>query len=189
MKSFLLVQIPFLCRVSTLSVLLLLFTKSYLTLCNPMNSGMPGLPILHRLLELGQTHVHWVSDAIHSSHPLSTPSPLALNLVASKIILSILQCNFAVPECFIFNYLLIFTLLITLNPLLILGQLVNSHFFTNFLCAICSSVFSWNYNMVEIRTAHSQSVLHGFPIFYPHLPSFLLLSCMLHSGWISLLIY
>ena len=132
-----------------------------------MNSGMPGLPVLHRLLELGQTHVHWVSDAIHSSHPLSTPSPLALNLVASKIILSILQCNFAVPECFIFNYLLIFTLLITLNPLLILGQLVNSHFFTNFLCAICSAVFSWNYNMIEIRTAHSQSVLHGFPIFYP----------------------
>ena len=27
-----------------------------------------------------QTHVHWVSDAIQPSHPLSSPSPPALNL-------------------------------------------------------------------------------------------------------------
>ena len=32
------------------------------------------LPILHHLLEFGQTHVHWVSDAIQPSHPLSSPS-------------------------------------------------------------------------------------------------------------------
>ena len=30
--------------------------------------------------ELAQTHVHWVSDAIQPSHPLSSPSPPALNL-------------------------------------------------------------------------------------------------------------
>ena len=29
------------------------------------------LPVLHYLLEFAQTHVHWVSDAIQSSHPLS----------------------------------------------------------------------------------------------------------------------
>ena len=31
-------------------------------------------------LESTQTHVHWVSDAIQPSHPLSSPSPPALNL-------------------------------------------------------------------------------------------------------------
>ena len=39
------------------------------TLCDRMDCSMPGLPVLH-LLELAQTHVHWVSDAIQPSHPL-----------------------------------------------------------------------------------------------------------------------
>ena len=38
------------------------------------------LPRQHQLPELTQTHVHWVSDAIQSSHPLSSPSPPAFNL-------------------------------------------------------------------------------------------------------------
>ena len=49
------------------------------TLCNPMNRSMPGLPVHHQLLELTQTHVHRVSDAIQPSHPLSSPSPPAPN--------------------------------------------------------------------------------------------------------------
>jgi len=44
-----------------------------------MNRSMPGLPVHHQLLEFTQTHVHRVSDAIQSSHPLSSPSPLAPN--------------------------------------------------------------------------------------------------------------
>ena len=39
-----------------------------------------GFPVLHQLLELAWTHVRWVSDAIQPSHPLSSPSPPALNL-------------------------------------------------------------------------------------------------------------
>ena len=54
--------------------------QSYPTLCDPMNRGRPGLPVHHQLLEFTQTHVHWVSDAIQPSHPLSTPSPPAFNL-------------------------------------------------------------------------------------------------------------
>ena len=50
------------------------------TLCDPMNCSMPGLPVHHQLLESTQTHVHWVGDAIQPSHPLSSPSPPALNL-------------------------------------------------------------------------------------------------------------
>ena len=49
-------------------------------LCTPMNRSMPGLPVHHQLLESTQTHVHWVNDAIQPSHPLSSPSPPALNL-------------------------------------------------------------------------------------------------------------
>ena len=45
-------------------------TQSCLTLCNPMDCSTPGFPVLHRLLELAQTHVHRVGDAIQPSHPL-----------------------------------------------------------------------------------------------------------------------
>ena len=50
------------------------------TLCNPMNRSMPGLPVHHQLPESNQTQVHRVRDAIQPSHPLSSPSPPALNL-------------------------------------------------------------------------------------------------------------
>ena len=52
---------------------------SGLTLCDSMDCSMPGLSVLHHLQVFPQTHVHWVSDAIQPSHPLSPPSP-ALNL-------------------------------------------------------------------------------------------------------------
>ena len=47
------------------------------TFFHPMDCSTP---VLHHLLELAQTHVHWVSDAIQLSHLLSSPSPPALNL-------------------------------------------------------------------------------------------------------------
>ena len=49
------------------------------TLCDPMNRGTPGLLVHHQLPEFTQTHVHWVSDAIQPSHPLSSPFPPAPN--------------------------------------------------------------------------------------------------------------
>ena len=55
-------------------------SQSRLTLCNPMDCSTPGFPVHHQLPELAQTHVHWVSDAIQSSHSLSSPSSLAFNL-------------------------------------------------------------------------------------------------------------
>ena len=51
--------------------------QSCLILCDPMECSMPGFPVLHRLPELAQIHVHQVSDAIQPSHPLSSPSPPA----------------------------------------------------------------------------------------------------------------
>ena len=50
------------------------------TLCSPMNCSPPGLPVHHQLLEFTQTHICRVGDAIQPSHPLSSPSPPALNL-------------------------------------------------------------------------------------------------------------
>jgi len=43
------------------------------TLCDPTDCSMPGFPVHHQLLELAQTHVHCVSNAIQPSHPLSSP--------------------------------------------------------------------------------------------------------------------
>ena len=54
-------------------------TQSCLTLCDPMNRSMPGLPVHHKLPECTQTHAHRVGDATQPSHPLSSPSPPAPN--------------------------------------------------------------------------------------------------------------
>ena len=54
--------------------------QSCLTLCDPMNRSTRGLPAHHQLPEFTQTHIHQVSDAIQPSHPLSSPSPPALNI-------------------------------------------------------------------------------------------------------------
>ena len=54
--------------------------QSCLTVCDPTDCSTPGFSVHHQLLELAQTHVYWVSDAIQPSHPLSSPSPPAFNL-------------------------------------------------------------------------------------------------------------
>ena len=47
---------------------------------HPKDCNMPGFPVHHQHSELTQTRVHQVSDTIQLSHPLSSPSPPALNL-------------------------------------------------------------------------------------------------------------
>ena len=47
--------------------------QSYPTLCDPMDCSTPGFPVFHHFLELAQTHVHWVGDAIQ---PPRTHCPL-----------------------------------------------------------------------------------------------------------------
>ena len=59
---------------------LLLFVTHHIQLFSTPWTAAPGFSILHQLPELAQTHVHWVSDAIQPSQPLSSPSPSALNL-------------------------------------------------------------------------------------------------------------
>ena len=57
-----------------------LVTQSCPTLCRPMYCSMSGFPVHYQLLDLTQSNVHCVSDAIQPSHPLSALSPPAFNL-------------------------------------------------------------------------------------------------------------
>ena len=72
------IVIPFSMR--KLYLIISSIAQSCPTLCNPMDCSTPGFPVHRQLLELAQTHVHQVSDAIQPSHPLSFPSPPAFNL-------------------------------------------------------------------------------------------------------------
>ena len=62
------------------SVQFRLVTHSCPDLCDPMDCSTPGVPVHHQLPESAETHVHWVSDGVQPSHPLSSPSRPALNL-------------------------------------------------------------------------------------------------------------
>ena len=64
-------------------------------LFNALNCRMPGFSVFRYLPEFAQTHVHWVSDAIQPSHPLSPPSPLAL------------RCSFFKKHVFIWLHLVL----------------------------------------------------------------------------------
>ena len=63
-----------------LTVQFSLIAQSCPTLSDPMDCSTPGLPVHHQLPKFTQTHVHCAGDAIMPSHPLSSPSPPALNL-------------------------------------------------------------------------------------------------------------
>ena len=76
----------FICQWTFDLFLYLIFVRSlsHVQLCDPMDCSTPGFPVLHHLLELAQTHVHWVGDAIQPSHPLSSPSLPAFNLFQNQ---------------------------------------------------------------------------------------------------------
>ena len=61
------------------------------TLCDPMDCSTPGFPVHHQLLELTQTHVHPLGDAIQPSHSLSPPPPHLQSFPASG---SFTMCHF-----------------------------------------------------------------------------------------------
>ena len=66
-----------------------MFSRLFMSdFCYPMDCSTPGFPVLHHLSELAQTHVHWVGDAIQSSCPLSSPSPLLPSIFPSIWIFS-----------------------------------------------------------------------------------------------------
>ena len=54
--------------------------QSCLTLGHPRDCSTLGLPVHHQLLELAQTHVHRVGDAIQPPYPLYFLSPPVVNI-------------------------------------------------------------------------------------------------------------
>ena len=73
------------------------------TLCDPMDCSTPGLPVHHQLLELTQTHVHWVGDAIQPSHPLSSPF-LALIFPSIRVLTTELALPIRWPKYWSFSF-------------------------------------------------------------------------------------
>ena len=77
---------------------------SCVRLCDAKNRSMPSLPVHHQLPESTQTHVHQVSDAIQPSHPLSSPSPLALNLSQHQGLLKWFSSSHQVARYWSFSF-------------------------------------------------------------------------------------
>ena len=79
----------FLCSVSCSSELWKLSGQSvqslsHVQLFDPMDCSTPGFPVHHQLLELTQTHVYQVGDAIQPSYSLSSLSPAFSSFPASR---------------------------------------------------------------------------------------------------------
>ena len=70
-------------------------TKSCLTLFDLMDCSVLGSPVLYYLPRFAQTHTHWVSDTIQSSHLLSSSSPPAFSLSQHQ---GLLQMNWLFPS-------------------------------------------------------------------------------------------
>ena len=77
-----------------------LFSHSVMSeiFCDPMDCSMPDFPLLYCLPEFPQTHVHWVSDAIQPSHPLSPSFPSTFNLFKHQSLFQCVSCSHQVPK-------------------------------------------------------------------------------------------
>ena len=77
-----------------LILILFLFNHPVMSnFCNPMDYSMPGLSVPHHLLKFAQVHVHCISDAILSSHPLMLSSPSALNFSQHQGLFQWVSCS------------------------------------------------------------------------------------------------
>ena len=72
-----------------------------------MNRSTPGFSVHHQQInshEFTQTHVHWVSDAIQPSHPLSSPSPSAFTLFQHQGLFKWLRSLHQRPKYWSFSF-------------------------------------------------------------------------------------
>ena len=69
-----------------------------------MDCSTPGFPVLNNLPEFAQIHTHWISDPIQPSHPLSSPSPLALIFPSIRIFSSKSALHIRWPKEWSFSF-------------------------------------------------------------------------------------
>ena len=70
----------------------------------PMDCSTPGLPVHHQLLELTQTHVHQLGDAVQPSHLLSSPSPPAFSHSQHQGLFKRVSSSYQVPKVLEFQF-------------------------------------------------------------------------------------
>ena len=79
-----------------------LVVQSCLTLCHPMDCSTPGFPVLPYLRRFAEIHVHWVSDAIQLSHPLSPTSPPVLTMsIYQQSFVTLIRLYFQLCLCYL----------------------------------------------------------------------------------------
>ena len=69
-----------------------------------MDCSTPGFPVHHQLAEFTQTHVHWGSDAIQPSQPLSSPSPPTFNLFKHQGLIKWVSSSHQWPKYWSFSF-------------------------------------------------------------------------------------
>ena len=69
-----------------------------------MDCSTPGLPVHHQLPKFTHTHVHWVTDAIQPSHPLSSPSPPAFNLFQNQGLFQLVSSSHQMAKYWGFSF-------------------------------------------------------------------------------------
>ena len=77
---------------------------SHVRLWDPMDCSTPGLPVLHHLPEVAQTHIYWVGDAIQPSHPLWSPSTPAFSLSQHRGLLQWASSSHQVAKDWSFSF-------------------------------------------------------------------------------------
>ena len=79
-------------------------TQLCLTLCDPIDCSMPGLPVHPQLLESTQSHIHWVGDAIQPSHPQSSPLLLPSVFPSIRVFSNELPLSIRWPKYWSFSF-------------------------------------------------------------------------------------
>ena len=119
--------------------------KLCLALCNPINCMTPISHVLHYLPKFVQTHVHWVGYAIQPSYPLSSPSPLALNLFQNQGLFQCIGSSHQVAK------------------VLELQFQHQSFQWNMYICGWVPLLFTWNYyNLVSWLYSHTKVGTHVY---------------------------
>ena len=79
-------------------------TKSWLTLCDPMDCSNPCFPVSHQLLEFAQVHVHLIGDTIQPSHPLQPSSSFAFKFSQNQVFSNELPVCITWPKYWSFSF-------------------------------------------------------------------------------------